>query len=508
MKTRVINPRDVKDSLTMKAMAANESTLIPRMDLRAMMDSGLMGFDGKRNYYESLGYPTRLIYEYFYDLYKRGDLASRVIDAYPDATWRDKPLVYEKEKKFEESNKFNEAWTTLVEEQKIYSYFNRVDKLSRIGEYAALYMGFNDVTEDTGSLKKPLTKKAKLLYLLPRGQNHAEIKAYNTDKRSDNYGKPEIYEITFSTTDIAAIPGGIPRKSNLPAKALVHASRVLHVAEGLLEDDIFGIPALQAIFNRFLDIQKVVGGSAEMYWQGAFFGLAFNADADAELTDEKRAQMGVEIDEFMHGLRRYLKLQGISVDSITPQLSSPADHYQVLLSIVAGTTKMPIRLLTGSGGGEASSEQDDKNWRSAVDERREDFADPWILKAFVNHLQEYEIVPDVAYVVEWPDIYLPSAKDKANLVRIQTESLANYSRAEGSEDILPPNVFLTEFLGVTPDIMKKIEKEREERAKELEKEEKQMEADLKKMELDQGTLPVEDRNNPVSEVVRARQGKR
>ena len=69
-----------------------------------------------------------------------------------------------------------------------------------------------------------------------------------------------------------SISTAAPRRHSrtLPRKVgFVHASRVLHVAEDCLDDDVYGIPRLKPVFDRLDDLLKVVGGSAEFFLRGA-----------------------------------------------------------------------------------------------------------------------------------------------------------------------------------------------------------------------------------------------
>jgi hypothetical protein len=69
-------------------------------------------FQGKRDLYEALGYPqlNELDYGQFYAMYKRHDVASRIIDAPVDGCWQNKPIL--KEPKSDDTD-FEEAWIAL-----------------------------------------------------------------------------------------------------------------------------------------------------------------------------------------------------------------------------------------------------------------------------------------------------------------------------------------------------------------------------------------------------------
>lgn len=163
--------------------------------------------------------------------------------------------------------------------------------------------------------------------------------------------------------------------------------------------------------------------------------------------------------------------------------------------------------MIGSESGENSSDQDDDDWKARVDERRDIFAEPFILRAFVDRCKEYNILPNVDYVVEWPDTWAPSKKEKANIARIMSETIANYARATGAQEIVPVEIFLREFVGMEPELITEIGDIVEEQAKnllqQLQDEDMHME-NVPDFDMQPTEIEVEDRTNPVSEVARSR----
>ena len=73
---------------------AATSMLQSRANLAARVG---LTFDGQRDLYKYLGYKRNLDYADFYARYKRGGIASRIVDAYPQATWRQQPILLDPE---------------------------------------------------------------------------------------------------------------------------------------------------------------------------------------------------------------------------------------------------------------------------------------------------------------------------------------------------------------------------------------------------------------------------
>ena len=69
-------------------MALNRSVLGERMMLASRSGKS---FGGDRNLYHTLGYPENLIYDDYLSMYKRADIAQRIIEAPVEDTWREPP---------------------------------------------------------------------------------------------------------------------------------------------------------------------------------------------------------------------------------------------------------------------------------------------------------------------------------------------------------------------------------------------------------------------------------
>ena len=121
------------------------STIISRADLANR--AGLT-FDGKRDLYKELGYRRVLTFAEYDDRYQRGGIASRIVDAFPMATWRNPPIVTVKG-----NEKFGEVWNELALRLKLFHYLERVDRLAGIGRYATLFLGVSGARSTEQSIQ-------------------------------------------------------------------------------------------------------------------------------------------------------------------------------------------------------------------------------------------------------------------------------------------------------------------------------------------------------------------
>jgi len=233
----------------------------------------------------------------------------------------------------------------------------------------------------------------------------------------------------------------------------VHHTRIIHVAEDLLESNVEGTPRLQAILNRLQDLDLIVGGSAEMFWRGAFPGYGFKLDENVTIGTQDLDALKAEIEEYMHNLKRYIRLRGMSVENLSMQVADPTGHAKIVLELIACATRIPMRILMGSERGELASSQDEKNWLTTVDARRRLHCEPSLLRPYIDRLIDVGILPKPVkgYTVEWPDLMVPSEKDMAEVGAIRSKALKDYVSGMGADQVLPPEIFMKKVMGFTKD---------------------------------------------------------
>ena len=385
-----------------------------------------------RDIYAALGYKTAPDFQDYYAFYSRLGIAGRIVDAYPEATWRGEPTLTDPSG---DDSQFIKAWKELEKRLRVWHYFNRVDKVAGIGRYAVLLLGFQDGAED---LAQPVESAKDIMYLSPYSESHAAVLSVVEDAKDARFGLPETYNLTIKKGQTM----------------VVHWTRILHVAEGLEEDDVFGRPRLQRIYNRLRDIEKIVGGSAEMFWRGAFPPNIFLADEESELDDDQQEALEDQMDALVHDLKRYAFMQGVKPHQMTVQVASPKEHMEVQWAMISAATGIPVRVLTGSERGELASSQDDKNWNSRVDERRRSFAEPSIVRGFVGRLQGVGILPEAGgededYAVEWPELLTLDPKEEADVMDKMVKTLVAYAKAPEAQLIVPPDQFLAWFMNMS-----------------------------------------------------------
>jgi len=410
--------------------------MVGRMMLATQM--GLQ-YGGDRDIYQALGYKTELVFEDYYNKYLRQDIAKAIIDRPIKSTWQGPLLLLESQQA--EDTEFEKAWIELDRELGMKSRFARVDKLTSIGRYGLLLLGLDDVKK-TDDFIKPVstTGEKELLYVKSFGEKTAGYEGieFEIDPRNPRYGLPKIY--TLQIQDVAT-------KSLSTIK--VHHTRVIHITQDNLESEVFGTPTLEAVFNRLYDLEKLIGGDAEMFWRGARPGYTGKLDPEYKMDEQTKKELKEQIDEYENNLRRILINEGVDLQALAQQIADPSGHVDVVIQMISAVTGIPKRVLTGSERGELASTQDTSEWKEYVQARREDHAEPHIVRPFIDRLIELKLLPEPAedYMVKWSELYSQSEKSKVEIGKGRANALREYTSNPIAMEVIPPDIFNEFFLG-------------------------------------------------------------
>ncbi len=398
---------------------------------RARLASKLgIQYDGKRDLYTALGYPLDIKFDDYYARYRRQDIAKAIIDRPVNATWRGDITIFETD---EEETPLEKAWLDIEKALKVKSCFARIDRLAGLGHYAVLVLGFDDVQIPLDMSRPIKTGNRKLKYIKPISEANAIISRYEMNTTNERYGLPTMYQITFT------VPGGLETTT-----INVHYSRVVHIVSQSIEGEVEGIPRLEAVYNRLMDLDKVVGGSAEMFWRGARPGYQGKLDEDFTIGDKDIDELEAQIDEFEHNLRRLIINRGLSLEALSPQVADPTANVDTIISMICAETGIPKRILLGSERGELASTQDWDSWLTLINDRRNDYAEPIIVRPFVDRLIEVGALPKptAEYSIIWEDLWSMSEKDKVEIGRTRAAALKDYIMSPGATDYMPTEAFL------------------------------------------------------------------
>lgn len=382
---------------------AEQRMLSVLLDRQLYMRMAGLQFDGRRDLYDIFGYDRIVTSTQYRDEYARGGIAKRIVNAFPKATWRGGVELYEDEDP-KKSTPFEEAWGELEKKHGIWNTLQNADILAGQSTYSVILIGA------PGELDTELPKDTKLLYLQPffggggpgdQGRSASTrtqasdadvtIQTFVTDASDERFGQPLTYRIR--RTDLSA-----------PMFARdVHYTRIIHICEGALDNNVYGVPTLEAVWNLLFDLEKITGGGAESYFQRAKHTLTVNADKDMSFAASDIAALKDKLEEYQHGITDIIATRGTEVKLLEGSTSQFGPNADAILKQIAGATGIPMRILVGSEMGTLASEQDAANFDSQVQDRRTGYAGPMIVRKLVDRLIEYGYLPTPKqYDIGWP----------------------------------------------------------------------------------------------------------
>lgn len=394
------------------------------------------------------GYPAAVDINQFRRLYERHGVAQRVVDCWADESWLVKPAIYETEK--DRTTAFEKSLKELFKTVPLLTIMHRADRLSGLGRYGGIILGFDDTSP--GYLPENPVKadgNRKLLYAQTYPEDLLEIGEVDKSPWSPRCGHPLWYWVSVGETRAGS--GGQVLAAGYRHK--VHWTRVVHLAETTEANPVYSREKMRAVYDFLLDLRKVLGGSAEMFWKGAFPGFALEMLPEYVGNPIDDETIRAEMDAYHNHLQRWIATEGFKVNPIAVQISSPAEHVAQIINVICATLGIPVRIFMGTESGHLASTQDAGSWDRRVKARRDDYLEPMVIRPVVNRLIEYGVVAKPRsgnYIVSWPDSMMLSDMDRADVALKSAQTLMQYVTS-GAEKVMPLPIFLTKVMKFTDD---------------------------------------------------------
>lgn len=401
-------------------------------------------FGGLRDLWPTLGYRDVADVEVYLSFYDRGDIAGQLVDLPPDTCWRFPPELRLEDVETEGKTFLDEV-DELDDRIGLWAKMAQVDRLSGIGRYGLLLIGARG-TDGAETLAEPLDRLSSLkdvMFLKAFHEGQTTVNRWVTDEMDPRFGLPESYNVDFSAGSGGAATTGVTRT------LVVHWSRVIHVAENLVDDETFGTPRLQRVLNKLDDLNKLIGSAAEIFWVAVAGVLHADIDPDVDVDPDDMEQFETDLIEAMQGMRRVVQTRGVELSRIAHSGAvDPGPTYEAITQLIAATARIPQRVLFGSERGELASSQDQRQWHATIAARQNNHVNPVIIRAFFNRMEALGVkVPE--YDVFWQPLDSPTELELAEI--IEHRSKAAVALAPGGQaDLLIKPWEAREMLGLTP----------------------------------------------------------
>lgn len=399
------------------------------------------------------GYPEGVTTNDYFEMIDRFGIAKRANSVLPDESWRVPPLVYETEDESEKTP-FEVAWDALFQVPGLspWHYLHRGDVESGKGHFGVVLLGLSDGRP----LDEPVVPRAgmKLTFMRVFSQRSARIVKLNEDATSPDFGRPVEYSLTFFDPSISYGPMAHDTGAGGPGgqyPTTVHASRIIHLADQRESSEVYGVPRLRDVYNYLLDLKKVAGGGAEMFWQGAAPGYAIETNPNVIDPALDKESLKAEFDGFRNGLQRMMALEGMTIKSLAPQVADPTPHGMFLIGLICASVGIPLRTFMGSASGQLSADNDTVDFNNRLTRRQTNYLTPMVVLPFAWRLVDLGVLPrPEKVVVDWQDLNNMSEKDKAAISMHRVQALLQYVTS-GAEKVMPLTDFLTKIMYFSPD---------------------------------------------------------
>lgn len=405
---------------------------------------------------EECGYPKVLTSRDYLEMIEREGIAKRYACLYPEECWSVDPDIFETWG--EEDTSAEKKLNKLFRKTKAFHYLHRVDEVSGYASYGLLYMAFNDgrmpdqpvrgIQEGPPVRGRPPAAAGEpvdLMFLRVFDQTRCKIIEKEKNPKSPRHGEPTMYEIDF------ADPTGVEDGVTTTDKMKVHWSRVIHVADNRVSSELFGEPRLKPVFNRLKDLKKLLGGSAEMFYKGAFPGIALETpDGLADDVDLKIDDIKAEMREYYMKLKRFIALRNLKVKSLAPNVAPPQEHILGQFQALAVAAGCPLQILMGMQEGRLQSNQDSRNWNKKLRMRQRQYLTPMLLQPFIDRLVLLGVIDDIEWIIDWPDLNAPTQEDRADIAVKLCNALFKYTASSAGKFVIGPKALLTMILGLSP----------------------------------------------------------
>lgn len=399
-----------------------------------LSSSGISGgyhfADCLHNIYKNFGYPERLSFYNFWNMYRRNGTAKAIVNTLPNITWLDAPIIVA-------SDRFIADVEFLAEERKLWSRLKGLDKRQRVGRYAGLFIEI----KDGKPLNQPVDSVASVESIVafkPIYESQLEVATTDED------GNPTMFNYNSGAT------GNRDEKSS--RSAMIHPDRIVISAEGADDGSIYGIPALEGCFNSLMDLVKIGGASGEGYYQNTRQAPVINAGKDSKLptTSDGLKQFEDNLTDYLNDWRKFMITEGMELQFPDISLSDPKEHRQTAINDCSADSSIPNTMLSGSQTGVLAGNKDYTYFLMLMMSRRNEYGTD-TTKDVLNRLMSFGALPKERYKVEWSDLLTMSEMELAELADKQAS--ANQKQFSAGQPAIYPVEHIQKSAGVEIELL-------------------------------------------------------
>lgn len=376
--------------------------------------------DTLHNIFLDFGYPHKLAFFNYWNMYRRFGIAKNIVELPTDITWMRAPKVES------DNAQFMREFERAADYLSLWSRMHAIDKRQRVGRYAGMFMRVRDGLTPDKPIEQVLNGVGAIVQMVPLYEGQLEVLETESDARADDFGMPKMYQFSG---------GAIGNRNDKIASAFsIHPDRIVICSEDSDDGGIYGTSALEAPYNSLMDLRKILGGGAEGFYKNAAQSILFNLQdgASAKANEALLERFNEQYDDFAYNrMRRAMWTPGMEAKTLQSDLITPKDFFFNALYDVAASSKIPATILIGQQTGRLASSEDSRSFLSMINSRRENFATDSI-NAIIDWMIKYGILPSAQYSVEWDDLLALSKNEQLDNAQKMAEINDRQFRSGGS----------------------------------------------------------------------------
>jgi len=207
------------------------------------------------------------------------------------------------------------------------------------------------------------------------------------------------------------------------------------------------------VYDNVLDIRKIRGSSAEMFYKGAFPGIAVEAVDDVT----GGAQLDLEgmrksIELYENSLQRWFGLTNARANVLSSQVQSPADHLRINLEEICIAKGCPLRIFMGSESAHLASDQDASAWNNRIMERQQNYLTPYLVRPFLTRLVQIGALPEPqngVFRIDWQDLNTMTEGEKYAVARERLGLMQTYATTPELKKMITAKEMMQIFVGMS-----------------------------------------------------------
>lgn len=389
--------------------------------MRQSLVGGGASLDSKRpQSWCEFGFSETLQFSDFYQLYRRGGIAHGAVNKLVGTCWKTQPWMVEgdEDDRADQETEWERKTGAVIKRSNLWAAFREADKRRLVGRYSGLVLHFSDKK----AWREPVVGTADLLKLTPVWESN--LRAVERDE----FDNPTLWEYL-----------GAGNKTED-----IHPDRVFILGDPAPD----AIAFLEPVFNNFVSMEKVEGGSGESFLKNAARQLNVDFDKEVDL-NQIAALYGVPVSElhkrFNDAARDVnrandllLITQGATTTPLVSSVPDPRPTYDINLQTVSAGLDIPSRVLVGNQQGERASKEDREYFHNRCQSRRVSELSGEI-EALMSRLMAVRAIPPKDdFSAMWDDLAASTPGDK--LADAKTMAEINAASFDGSDVFTPDEI--------------------------------------------------------------------